>query len=45
VESGYFRIVDDPTAIAQIGITGDIHTNEQTARLHRSAFAQTEKTN
>jgi hypothetical protein len=24
---GYFRIVDDPTAIAQIGITGDIHTN------------------
>jgi hypothetical protein len=25
---GYFRIVDNPTAIAQIGITGDIHTNE-----------------
>ncbi len=24
---GYSRIVD-PTAIAQIGITGDIHTNE-----------------
>jgi hypothetical protein len=32
-----------PAAIAQISITGDMHTNEWTARLHGSAFAQTEE--